>query len=196
MTCCNQQMAYLSVMEPPNIDDQATPSVMQVRENESAVLHCTASGQPVPNITWRREDGNNISHGEFYRARPYLIYNYFCRILDSCPPHTGQQQEDPVSPPRGYGRLCIASAARSSMGTYFCIASNGVPPSVSKRIQLEVLCELTKHVYRSIRCWSLSDEWKRWSDKERGFANRWRINCKEATQLSTPFNSNQIATYS
>lgn len=58
-------MAYLSVMEPPNIDDGATPSVMQVRENESVVLHCTASGQPVPNITWRREDGSNMTQGEF-----------------------------------------------------------------------------------------------------------------------------------
>jgi hypothetical protein len=59
----NQQMAYLSVMEPPNIDDEATPSIRQIRENESVDLHCQASGQPMPNITWKREDGTNISHG-------------------------------------------------------------------------------------------------------------------------------------
>lgn len=56
-------MAYLSVMEPPNIDDEATVSVRQVKENEPVVLHCQATGQPVPNITWKREDGANLSHG-------------------------------------------------------------------------------------------------------------------------------------
>lgn len=56
-------MAYLSVMEPPNIDDEATPSVRQVRENEPVELYCQATGQPVPIIAWKREDGTNISHG-------------------------------------------------------------------------------------------------------------------------------------
>lgn len=62
---------------------------------------------------------------------------------DSCRQHTNdiQLQDGPV-PSRGFGRLCIASASRSSMGAYFCIASNGIPPSVSKRIQLVVLCKL------------------------------------------------------
>lgn len=41
----------------------------------------------------------------------------------------------------GTGRLCIPSASRTSMGAYFCIASNGIPPSVSKRIQLAVSCK-------------------------------------------------------
>ncbi|XP_032784973.2 lachesin isoform X1 [Daphnia magna] len=117
------QMAYLSVMEPPNIDDEATPSVRQVRENEPVELYCQATGQPVPIIAWKREDGTNISHDP-------------CR-------HANDTQQKIVSSngslPKGHGRLCIASADRSSMGTYFCIASNGVLPSVSKRIQLVVL---------------------------------------------------------
>ena len=50
-------------MEPPNIDDEATPSVRQIKENEPVDLHCKASGQPNPNITWKREDGTNINHG-------------------------------------------------------------------------------------------------------------------------------------
>ncbi|XP_059351240.1 lachesin-like isoform X2 [Daphnia carinata] len=117
------QMAYLSVMEPPNIDDEATPSVRQVRENESVELYCQATGQPMPIIAWKREDGTNISHDPCRHAND--THQKLVPSVDSLP--------------KGYGRLCIAAADRSSMGTYFCIASNGVLPSVSKRIQLVVL---------------------------------------------------------
>lgn len=34
----------------------------------------------------------------------------------------------------------ITKVARSHMGSYLCIASNGIPPSVSKRIMLIVHC--------------------------------------------------------
>ena len=42
---------------------------------------------------------------------------------------------------QGYGRLCMDSVKRSSMGSYLCYAINGIAPSVSKRIQLVVLCK-------------------------------------------------------
>lgn len=43
------------------------------------------------------------------------------------------------------------------MGIYFCIASNGVPPSVSKRVAVTVLCKLHYSSFlsfslTSIRC--------------------------------------------
>ena len=37
--------------------------------------------------------------------------------------------------------LLIPSASRVHIGTYYCIASNGVPPTKSKTIKLEVQCE-------------------------------------------------------
>lgn len=37
--------------------------------------------------------------------------------------------------------LEIARISRLDMGAYLCIASNGVPPSVSKRIKVSVDCE-------------------------------------------------------
>lgn len=37
--------------------------------------------------------------------------------------------------------LNITKVGRLHMGAYLCIASNGVPPSVSKRIMLVVHCE-------------------------------------------------------
>lgn len=38
--------------------------------------------------------------------------------------------------------LHIVKISRLHMGAYLCIASNGVPPSVSKRVLLRVQCEL------------------------------------------------------
>lgn len=35
----------------------------------------------------------------------------------------------------------LTKVTRSEMGAYLCIAANGVPPSVSKRIMLHVHCE-------------------------------------------------------
>ena len=37
--------------------------------------------------------------------------------------------------------LLIPSASRVHIGTYYCIASNGVPPTKSKSIRLRVQCE-------------------------------------------------------
>lgn len=37
--------------------------------------------------------------------------------------------------------LNLSRVSRADMGSYLCIASNGVPPSVSKRIVLDVECK-------------------------------------------------------
>ena len=37
--------------------------------------------------------------------------------------------------------LVFSSASRAHVGEYLCIASNGVPPSISKRIVLRVQCK-------------------------------------------------------
>lgn len=39
-------------------------------------------------------------------------------------------------------RLVLLNVQRTDMGGYLCIASNGVPPSVSKRFDVQVMCEL------------------------------------------------------
>lgn len=38
-------------------------------------------------------------------------------------------------------RLTLTQVQRSDMGGYLCIASNGVPPSVSKRYDVQVNCK-------------------------------------------------------
>ena len=40
--------------------------------------------------------------------------------------------------------LKLYKVSRLDMGAYMCIASNGVPPAVSKRIQLGIDCEISK----------------------------------------------------
>lgn len=41
----------------------------------------------------------------------------------------------------------LTKVTRSEMGAYLCIAANGVPPSVSKRIMLHVHCKYTQTPY-------------------------------------------------
>lgn len=46
--------------------------------------------------------------------------------------------------------LTLSKVTRSEMGAYLCIAANGVPPSVSKRMMLHVHCKYInkkKYIY-------------------------------------------------
>lgn len=38
-------------------------------------------------------------------------------------------------------KLSLSGVQRSDMGGYLCIASNGIPPSVSKRYDVQVNCK-------------------------------------------------------
>ena len=53
----NGQVGYLDVMEPPDIDDDATPSDQSVVEYSAVTLNCRATGRPLPSITWKKEHG-------------------------------------------------------------------------------------------------------------------------------------------
>ena len=43
--------------------------------------------------------------------------------------------------------LRITHVTKRHMGIYYCIASNGVPPSVSKRVAVTVLCKFSLSVF-------------------------------------------------
>ncbi|XP_075750088.1 lachesin-like isoform X2 [Rhipicephalus microplus] len=102
------QIGYLNVVVPPKIDEENTSSDTEVREGAEAALKCVAKGTPEPEITWRREDDQEIAFGR-----------------------------EKVSSVKGTW-LNITKVSRLHMSAYLCIASNGVLPSVSKRIILEV----------------------------------------------------------
>ncbi|XP_022240439.1 lachesin-like [Limulus polyphemus] len=103
------QSGFINVVVPPRIDEGNTSTDMEVKENEEVTLKCVATGSPEPTITWRREDNQPISIGS-----------------KKVPSVTGPY-------------LVILKVTRHHMGAYLCIASNGVQPSVSKRILLGVL---------------------------------------------------------
>nr|XP_032529095.1 lachesin-like isoform X1 [Danaus plexippus plexippus] len=107
------QTAFLEVVIPPDIIYEETSGDMMVPEGGGAKLVCKARGFPPPKIVWRREDGGDIiSRG-------------------------GPQGKTKVTSLEGE-IVNLTKVTRSEMGAYLCIAANGVPPSVSKRIMLHV----------------------------------------------------------
>ncbi|XP_011499406.1 PREDICTED: limbic system-associated membrane protein-like [Ceratosolen solmsi marchali] len=103
------QIGYLDVVVPPDIIDYQTSTDMIVREGTDVTLRCMATGSPAPIINWRREDGQPISLS-----------------------NTREVQSVEGS------QFNLTQVSRKQMGPYLCIASNGVPPTVSKRIILVV----------------------------------------------------------
>ncbi|XP_025834368.1 lachesin isoform X2 [Agrilus planipennis] len=107
------QTAFLEVVIPPDIINEETSGDVMVPEGGSAKLVCKARGHPQPSITWKREDGGEIIAREGPNGRTKLYY-----------------VEGEV--------LTLTKVTRSEMGAYLCIAANGVPPTVSKRMMLHV----------------------------------------------------------
>ncbi|GAB0091888.1 opioid-binding protein/cell adhesion molecule homolog [Sergentomyia squamirostris] len=103
------QVGYLDVVVPPDILDYPTSQDMIVREGYNVSLNCAAVGSPEPTITWRRE-----------RGKPLLS--------------VGSRDIFHAEGPT----LIIPRVNRHHMGAYLCIASNGIPPTVSKRIMVIV----------------------------------------------------------
>ena len=113
--------ALLSV--PPDILDDMSSSDTLATEGMRVVLNCHAEGNPSPAIVWRREDGKKI------------------RVCSNLSGRTKECKEDLVH----YGsHLELSHISRFDSGVYLCIANNGVPPPVSKRVRLYVDCKNIK----------------------------------------------------
>uniref|UniRef100_A0A1A9W3X2 Ig-like domain-containing protein n=1 Tax=Glossina brevipalpis TaxID=37001 RepID=A0A1A9W3X2_9MUSC len=103
------QVGYLNVVVPADIVDYETSHDMVVEREQNVTLVCTAKGLPEPMITWRREKDQPL-----YNTAEGQVYT----------------SEGP--------NLTLWQVTRSHMGAYLCIASNGIPPTVSKRIMVIV----------------------------------------------------------
>ncbi|RZF39004.1 hypothetical protein LSTR_LSTR016682 [Laodelphax striatellus] len=106
-------MAFLEVVIPPDIIYEETSGDMMVPEGGSAKLVCKARGYPKPKVVWRREDSGEI----------------MVRANGVTKARRAQVEGE---------MLTLNKVTRSEMGAYLCIAANGVPPSVSKRMMLHV----------------------------------------------------------
>ncbi|KAH1012333.1 hypothetical protein HUJ05_011508 [Dendroctonus ponderosae] len=107
------QEACLDVKVPPDILNNDTSGDISTLEGENATLWCKASGHPPPRVLWKQEDGHPI----FIRRS---LHNF--------------TKADNF---RG-SNLAFWKVDRIQMGSYLCIASNDVPPAVSKRVSLYV----------------------------------------------------------
>ncbi|XP_035918462.1 opioid-binding protein/cell adhesion molecule homolog isoform X1 [Anopheles stephensi] len=103
------QMGYLNVVVPPDILDYPTSQDMVVLEGTNVTLTCAATGVPEPTVTWKREGEKSVTSVE----------------------NSGITSHDGAM-------LHIYQIERHNAGSYHCIASNGVPPTVSKRIIVTV----------------------------------------------------------
>ncbi|KAJ2949598.1 hypothetical protein O0L34_g15518 [Tuta absoluta] len=108
------QIGCIDVYVPPDIVSDDTSSDVSVQELENATLTCKATGHPPPKITWRRED-----------HEPILLKRPNSRDFDKVESYVGSS-------------LPLWRVDRRQMGAFLCIASNDVPPAVSKRITLLV----------------------------------------------------------
>lgn len=105
------QVGYVQVVVPPQfVDEESSQSHVSVQESHDVRLVCRARGVPKPNIRWTREDSL-----PFTTSRG----NHAVHHIDS-------------------EELVLKSVTRKDMGAYLCIATNKVPPSISKRIVLDV----------------------------------------------------------
>lgn len=107
------QIGFVDVLVPPDIMMNESSTDITAREGTNVSLLCKAKGYPSPNISWRREDNQPIPLGTWHGEK--VLATTF----------DGNQ-------------LNITRVSRLHMGAYLCIASNGVPPSVSRRIVLHV----------------------------------------------------------
>lgn len=117
------QMGYLDVVVPPDIINEESSSDIMAPEGGTIKLVCRVKGYPRPHVTWKREDGQEILIKEANSMVP----------KSKVPVYQGEV-------------LKLVKVSRSEMGTYLCIASNGVPPTISKRITLNVHFHPVIHV--------------------------------------------------
>ncbi|XP_051162113.1 lachesin-like isoform X2 [Leptopilina boulardi] len=108
------QLGCVDVLVPPDILPNGTSAgEVSVAEGENATLSCKASGRPEPRIVWKHEKNTLI-----------LMKGPHDKLIN-------------VSSASGE-RLELNRVDRRQMGAYLCIASNDVPPAVSKRVHLRV----------------------------------------------------------
>ncbi|CAG5100839.1 Similar to LAC: Lachesin (Schistocerca americana) [Cotesia congregata] len=86
-------------------------------------LTCRAKGVPLPRVNWKREDAKNIIIRE-----PVVASNGQKSKVSSVSEYHGEE-------------LRLTKISRHDMGAYLCIASNGVPPAISKRITINDFCK-------------------------------------------------------
>ncbi|CAK9811834.1 Lac [Anthophora quadrimaculata] len=115
------QTGMLSIVVPPDFIPEDTSSDVMVREGGQVKLTCSARGVPPPRIVWRREDWKDIIIRKPFAGNALNQKSHVTAVSE----YQGEE-------------LNLTKITRNEMGVYLCIATNGVPPAVSKRIFINV----------------------------------------------------------
>ena len=55
-------MMYFTNVAQPNA---TTPAMVSPREEDNLTITCTATGVPVPSVTWSRADGSSVTDSRY-----------------------------------------------------------------------------------------------------------------------------------
>jgi len=108
------QTAVLDVRVPPDVDVKRSSPDVEVKAGANAKLECYAHGVPPPSVSWQRED-----------KKPIKAKDPITGLIHTYDEFNGSSMTIPKVQP-------------GDLGAYLCIARNGVPPMMSKRVFLYV----------------------------------------------------------
>lgn len=91
------------------------PNNFDAITGQKVVLDCQAGGYPEPQIRWKKVHEGSSSKNKFKT----IISNHYIHILEN-------------------GSLFFNEIKKSDQGKYICVATNGVEPTLSKFIELQV----------------------------------------------------------
>ncbi|XP_042878938.1 lachesin-like isoform X1 [Penaeus japonicus] len=134
------QQGYVDVVVPPDIIDRESSGDLTVREGMDVTLTCRAKGHPKPTIMWRREDNKNIvldAEKSGHTVGAMGVGGEAVAATGAGAGVGGGVDEQGSRVVEGEN-LTLKKVSRLQMGSYLCIASNGIPPSISKRTHLRV----------------------------------------------------------
>ena len=124
---------------PPNIDDNSSSSDTTVSEGANVTMNCRATGSPEPHVKWKRDDNSKIKLNNGTYGKWIFLTRWPKRKIKFS---TVNEVEGEV--------LEMVKVNRLEMGGYLCIATNSIPPSVSKLIKLSVECKWFRQKQQTI----------------------------------------------
>uniref|UniRef100_A0A336MTJ8 CSON004957 protein n=1 Tax=Culicoides sonorensis TaxID=179676 RepID=A0A336MTJ8_CULSO len=152
-TPMQKQLGCVDIYLPPDISDEESSSDLTIKEGENASLYCNAHGHPTPRITWRRNDGAPIwlssipsnsnydnglnSSGNSNKSKNITTNIRGTTTIKTMNAYTRVATQIKVDTFSG-NYLNLSNVQREQMGAYLCIASNDIPPAISKRVVLNV----------------------------------------------------------
>ncbi|XP_069960623.1 neurotrimin-like [Cherax quadricarinatus] len=132
------RQGYVDVVVPPDIIDRESSGDLTVREGQDVTLTCRAKGHPQPIIVWRREDNQDILPDLGKTGRTSVGVNMLSVGVNMLSVGVNRRGVGGSTRVVEGETLVLKKVSRLQMGSYLCIASNGIPPSISKRAHLRV----------------------------------------------------------